>query len=596
MTPGEARGYLARFLFRGDDAFKEVRTLSGGERSRLELALLGIMPANLLLLDEPTNHLDIPAREAIEAFLRETPATLLVVSHDRRLLETVCDRLWVVDDGAAAPFDGGYRAWRAAVADGWTVGGGDRGRGAPAPDGWPAGRRDGGRGTGAGRAVGRDRAVRRRRRRDPDPGPHRVRRRPRRPGPGSPAARSASPRHRVRRGRRSAAPGERRSRSSRRRRTAARRRRSRPSSPASACARATSSWRWATRRVGANFVELRRITSELADVTVALEAAEESWLAARGAGAVTGRASPGRRPVSGSGSPGRSAAASRPSPAAWRPRGGRDRRGPPRPRGERRGRRARPRRDRRRGSDRGSSAPTARSTGRRSAGSSSPTRLSSAPSRRSSSRPSGRGSPRRSPRPRRRGARPSSSRRSGSSRRATSTMVDEIWFVTCEPAAQRARLAGARPDATADTERRVASQAELLASARHAVATRILVDGRRSRSDRRAPVDALLAISRSRARRADASGLGGGRRGGGGGRRRRGRRRASTGDPALARRVDLRDRQPVALDDRLVVSPSRDASTGRVSSGGRRARLNEAVPVAWRWLISSASASGTFMT
>jgi len=123
ITHGEARGYLARFLFRGDDAFKEVRTLSGGERSRLELALLGIMPANLLLLDEPTNHLDIPAREAIETFMRETASTLLVVSHDRRLLETVCNRLWVVDDGSAAAFDGGYRAWRAAVADGWTVAG-----------------------------------------------------------------------------------------------------------------------------------------------------------------------------------------------------------------------------------------------------------------------------------------------------------------------------------------------------------------------------------------------------------------------------------------------------------------------------------------
>ena len=121
VTPGEARSYLARFLFRGEDAFKEVRALSGGERSRLELALLGIQPSNLLLLDEPTNHLDIPAREAIEAFMRESPATLVVVSHDRRLLETVCDRLWVVGDGAATAFDGGYRAWRAAVAGGWTV-------------------------------------------------------------------------------------------------------------------------------------------------------------------------------------------------------------------------------------------------------------------------------------------------------------------------------------------------------------------------------------------------------------------------------------------------------------------------------------------
>jgi ATP-binding cassette subfamily F protein 3 len=121
VTAGEARGYLARFLFRGDDVFTEVRSLSGGERSRLELALIGILPSNLMLLDEPTNHLDIAAREAIEAFLAETPATLLVVSHDRRLLETICERLWVVGDGLAVPFDGGYRAWRAAVADGWTI-------------------------------------------------------------------------------------------------------------------------------------------------------------------------------------------------------------------------------------------------------------------------------------------------------------------------------------------------------------------------------------------------------------------------------------------------------------------------------------------
>jgi ATP-binding cassette subfamily F protein 3 len=87
----------------------------------LELALLGVMPSNVYLLDEPTNHLDVVAREAIEAFLLETPATMLVVSHDRRFLDTVCERLWVVDDGAVAPFDGGYRAWRQAVADGWTV-------------------------------------------------------------------------------------------------------------------------------------------------------------------------------------------------------------------------------------------------------------------------------------------------------------------------------------------------------------------------------------------------------------------------------------------------------------------------------------------
>jgi ATP-binding cassette subfamily F protein 3 len=128
VTAGVARSYLARFLFRGDDVSKPVRALSGGERSRLELALLGIGAVNLLLLDEPTNHLDIPAREALEAFLRESSATLIIVSHDRRLLESVCERLWVVDpargdEGTAlvAPFDGRYRAWRVAVTEGWTA-------------------------------------------------------------------------------------------------------------------------------------------------------------------------------------------------------------------------------------------------------------------------------------------------------------------------------------------------------------------------------------------------------------------------------------------------------------------------------------------
>ncbi len=122
-----ARTYLARFLFRGEDVQKPVAELSGGERSRLELALLGVTPANLLLLDEPTNHLDIPAREALESFLRASEATMLIVSHDRRLLESTCQRLWVVEPGAngdpglVAPFDAGYREWRQAVGEGWTV-------------------------------------------------------------------------------------------------------------------------------------------------------------------------------------------------------------------------------------------------------------------------------------------------------------------------------------------------------------------------------------------------------------------------------------------------------------------------------------------
>jgi ATP-binding cassette subfamily F protein 3 len=127
LDTGPARAYLARFLFRGDDVFKAVEQLSGGERSRLELALVGLQAANLLLLDEPTNHLDIPAREALETFLREAEGTVIVVSHDRRLLEQVCTELWVVggaEPGApalAVRFNGTFAEWREAVAGGWTV-------------------------------------------------------------------------------------------------------------------------------------------------------------------------------------------------------------------------------------------------------------------------------------------------------------------------------------------------------------------------------------------------------------------------------------------------------------------------------------------
>ncbi|HUR16776.1 MAG TPA: ABC-F family ATP-binding cassette domain-containing protein [Candidatus Limnocylindrales bacterium] len=127
LDSGPARTYLARFLFRGDDVQKPVEKLSGGERSRLELAIVGVAGSNLLLLDEPTNHLDIPAREALETFLRETAATAIVVSHDRRLLEGVCNQLWVVEQTAASGpaqigrFPGGYREWRAAVGSGWSV-------------------------------------------------------------------------------------------------------------------------------------------------------------------------------------------------------------------------------------------------------------------------------------------------------------------------------------------------------------------------------------------------------------------------------------------------------------------------------------------
>ena len=117
----EARNYLARFLFRGEDAFKRVSALSGGERSRLALARLLISEPNMLVLDEPTTHLDIPSREALEAALESYEGTLLFVSHDRRLISALATQLWVVEDGAARLFKGGFEDWmrgRDAAGDG----------------------------------------------------------------------------------------------------------------------------------------------------------------------------------------------------------------------------------------------------------------------------------------------------------------------------------------------------------------------------------------------------------------------------------------------------------------------------------------------
>jgi ATP-binding cassette, subfamily F, member 3 len=247
VTPGEARGYLARFLFRGDDVFKPVSELSGGERSRLELALLGITEANLLLLDEPTNHLDIPAREALDAFLRESPATLLVVSHDRRLLQGACETLWVVEagrdgaPGSAVAFDGGYAEWRSAVASGWTVADAlelesrrlERGH-APRPGGTP--RTPAPRGGGNGARSARDEM------------------------PGAQHATAERPRL---------------SKDAYRRRSAA----------VEADLQRLTERRNALNAaladpiVLASFVELGRVTSELADIEGALAAAEEAWLA-----------------------------------------------------------------------------------------------------------------------------------------------------------------------------------------------------------------------------------------------------------------------------------------------------------------------------
>ncbi|MDO8932327.1 MAG: ATP-binding cassette domain-containing protein [Rhodocyclaceae bacterium] len=113
----ELRDYLGGFDFRGDMVSAPCGRFSGGEKARLVLALLIRRRPNLLLLDEPTNHLDLEMREALTLALQETEAGVVLVSHDRHLLRTTCDELWLVADGQARPFDGDlddYAAWLAA--------------------------------------------------------------------------------------------------------------------------------------------------------------------------------------------------------------------------------------------------------------------------------------------------------------------------------------------------------------------------------------------------------------------------------------------------------------------------------------------------
>lgn len=105
---GELRGYLARFLFTGDDIYKGVAGLSGGERSRLALAKLIYSRANVLVLDEPTNHLDIPSREALEQALSEYPGTIITISHDRYFLDKIATEILHFEGGAATYHMGSY--------------------------------------------------------------------------------------------------------------------------------------------------------------------------------------------------------------------------------------------------------------------------------------------------------------------------------------------------------------------------------------------------------------------------------------------------------------------------------------------------------
>ncbi len=117
-TAQTARNRLAAFKFRGEDVFKPVSALSGGEQSRLRLCMLMDEKINLLILDEPTNHLDIQSREWIEEAVEEYEGNLLFVSHDRYFIDRFASRIWMLEDGHITDFRGNYQEYQAARARG----------------------------------------------------------------------------------------------------------------------------------------------------------------------------------------------------------------------------------------------------------------------------------------------------------------------------------------------------------------------------------------------------------------------------------------------------------------------------------------------
>jgi len=103
-----ARTVLGAFLFHGDDVLKPVKTLSGGEKSRVALAKIALVPTNFLLLDEPTNHLDIKSRQALEEALKGYNGCVLMISHDRAFIDTVANKVVHVEDGSLREYHGNY--------------------------------------------------------------------------------------------------------------------------------------------------------------------------------------------------------------------------------------------------------------------------------------------------------------------------------------------------------------------------------------------------------------------------------------------------------------------------------------------------------
>ncbi|HLF25545.1 MAG TPA: ABC-F family ATP-binding cassette domain-containing protein [Anaerolineae bacterium] len=113
MPVTQARGLLGRYLFSGDDAFKRIGALSGGERARVALAILALQGANVLLLDEPTNHLDLDAQEILQEVLSDFAGTLLLVSHDRYLVDALATHVWAIEDKALIVYEGNYTDYAA---------------------------------------------------------------------------------------------------------------------------------------------------------------------------------------------------------------------------------------------------------------------------------------------------------------------------------------------------------------------------------------------------------------------------------------------------------------------------------------------------
>ncbi len=107
----EMRNYLARFLFTGDDIFKPIANLSGGERARVALAKLSLVGSNFLVLDEPTNHLDIPSQEILQDVLADFSGTILLVSHDRYFIQSLATQVWALEKNQIFVSKGGYTAY-----------------------------------------------------------------------------------------------------------------------------------------------------------------------------------------------------------------------------------------------------------------------------------------------------------------------------------------------------------------------------------------------------------------------------------------------------------------------------------------------------